>query len=44
MFRAEGQEREAWPWGIENNALAEDLVRGEVKGWGREHERREEKK
>ena len=31
-------------WSTENNALAEDLTGGEGKGWGREQERREEKK
>ena len=31
-------------WSIENNAFNEDLIGGEGKGWGREQERREEKK
>ena len=31
-------------WSTENNAFTEDLIGGEGKGWGREQERREEKK
>ena len=32
------------PWSTKYNALAEDLTRGEVEGWGREQERRDEKR
>ena len=32
------------PWSTKNNPLAEDLTKGQGEGWGREQERREEKK
>ena len=48
MFRAwigeRGLAMKDRPWSTKYNALAEDLTGGEVESWGREQERREEKK